>query len=109
MNTSITGCCIIILTLGDTVYNGIHLSVLKDLCSDMIFGHNFQKLHKSLAIDIGGTKPNPSSRILRLVHSLRGKRAAWLKNSPTLDSFKRNLKLFSSGNGSRVKQSYFLF
>ena len=106
MNTSITGCCIITLTFGDNVYNGIRLCVLKDLCSDMIFGHSFQKLHKSLAIDIGGT--NPSSRILRLVHSLRGKRAAWLKNSP-LDSFKRNLKRFSSGNGSRVKQCYFLF
>ena len=27
-----------------------------------------------------------------LWNSLRGKRAAWLKNSPTLESFKRNLK-----------------
>ena len=26
--------------------------------------------------------------------SLRGERAAWLKNSPTLESFKRNLKTF---------------
>ena len=38
-----------------------------------------------------------------LWNSLRGERAAWLKNSPTSESFKRNLKHFSSGNGSRVK------
>ena len=58
MNTSITGCCTITLTLGDNVYNGIRLSVLKDLCSDIILGHNFQKLHKSLTIDMGRTKPD---------------------------------------------------
>ena len=29
-----------------------------------------------------------------LWNSLRGERAAWLKNSPTLESFKRNLKTF---------------
>ena len=56
MNTSITGCCTITLTLGDNVYNGIRLSVLKDLCNDVILGHNFQNLHKSLTIDMGGTK-----------------------------------------------------
>ena len=58
INTSITGCCTITLTLGDDVYNGIRLSVLRDLCSDIILGHNFQKLHKSLTIDMGGTKPD---------------------------------------------------
>ena len=41
MNTSITGCCTITLMLGDNVYNGIRLSVLKDLSSDIILGHNF--------------------------------------------------------------------
>ena len=50
MNTSITGCCTITLTLGGNVYNGIRLSVLKDLCSDIILGH--------LTIDMGGTKPD---------------------------------------------------
>ena len=58
MNTSITGCCTTTLALGDNVYNGIRLNVLKDLCSDIILGHNFQKLHKSLTIDMGGTKPD---------------------------------------------------
>ena len=43
-----------------------------------------------------------------LWNSLRGERAAWPKNSPTLESYKRNLKPFSSGNSSRVKQCYFL-
>ena len=56
--TCITGCCTITLTLGDNVYNGIRLSVLKDLCSDIILGHNFEKLRKSLTVDMGGTKPD---------------------------------------------------
>ena len=56
MNTSITGCCTITLTLVDNVDNGICLSVLKDLCSDIILGHNIQKLHRSLTIDMGGAK-----------------------------------------------------
>ena len=58
MNTAIIGCCTITLRLGDNVYNGIRLSVRKDLCSDIILGHNFQKPHKSLTIDMGGTKPD---------------------------------------------------
>ena len=58
MNTSITGCCTITLSLGNNVYNGIRLIVLKVLCSDIILGHNFQKLHKSLTIDMEGTKPD---------------------------------------------------
>ena len=35
-----------------------------------------------------------------LWNSLRGERAAWLKNSPTVESFKVNLKRTSSVNGS---------
>ena len=58
INTSITGCCTITLTLGDNVHNGIRLSILNDLFSDIILSHNFQKLHKSLTIDMGGTKPD---------------------------------------------------
>ena len=39
----------------------------------------------------------------------KGRKAAWLENSPTLESFKRNLKRFSSGNGSRVIHVICLF
>ena len=37
-----------------------------------------------------------------LWNSLRGERAAWLKNSPTLESFKRNLELSSATFSSNV-------
>ena len=40
MKTSITGCCTITLMLGENAYNGIRLSVLRDLCRDIILGHN---------------------------------------------------------------------
>ena len=46
---------------------------------------------------------------MNLWNSIRGEKVAWLKNSPTIESFKRNRKRFSSGNGSRVKQCYYLF
>ena len=35
-----------------------------------------------------------------LWNPLRGVRAAWLKNTPTVESFKINLKRTSSANGS---------
>ena len=61
MKTSIAGYCTLTLTLGDNVYNGIHLNVLKDVCSDIILGHNFQKLHKSLTINMEGRSLTSSS------------------------------------------------
>ena len=58
MNTSITKYYTITLTLGDNIYNEIRLNILKKLYNDIILDHNFQKLHKSLTIDMGGTKPD---------------------------------------------------
>ena len=60
---NITGCCTITLTLDDNVYNRIRLSVLNDLCSDIILGR-IQKLHTYLS---EGRSLTSSSRILRLV------------------------------------------
>ena len=41
-----------------------------------------------------------------LWYSLRGERVVWLKNSPTVERFKINLKRTSSVNGSGVRQCY---
>lgn len=51
------GICMVDLKIGEQSYNGVQLSVLPDLCTDMILGHDFQALHKSINIEFGGTHP----------------------------------------------------
>ena len=43
MNTTILGYCVIDLKLNGHDYKNVRLSLLKDLCSDVILGHDFQK------------------------------------------------------------------
>ena len=48
MNTKILGYCEIDLNLNGHAYKNVCPSLLKDLCSDAIFGHDFQKQHQHL-------------------------------------------------------------
>ena len=57
MNTTILGYCEIDLKLNGHDYKNIRLSLLKDLCSDVIPGHDFQKQHQHLKFNMGGPKP----------------------------------------------------
>ena len=64
--TYVTGCCTTDTTLNDRTYSNVKLSVLNDLCSDIILGHDFQKCHKRLTIELHGLQsdliiPNASS------------------------------------------------
>ena len=54
MNTTILGYCEIDLKLNGHDYKNVRLSLLKDLCSDVILGHDFQKQHQHLKINLGG-------------------------------------------------------
>ena len=38
-------------------YPSTHLTVLKDLCCDVILGHDFQRQHRSVTFQYGGSKP----------------------------------------------------
>ena len=42
LKTDIIGCCTADITLNICTYTKVILSVLKDLCSDVILGHDFQ-------------------------------------------------------------------
>ena len=46
LKTDIIGCCTADITLNNSTYTKVKLIVLKDLCSDVILGHDFQKRHK---------------------------------------------------------------
>ena len=48
MNTKILGYCEIVLKLYGHDYKNVRLSLLKDLCSDVILSHDFQKQHPQL-------------------------------------------------------------
>ena len=54
LKTDIIGCCTADITLNNCTYTNVILSVLKDLCSDVILGHDFQKLHKRVTIELHG-------------------------------------------------------
>ena len=54
MNTDILGYCEIDLKLNGHDYKNVRLSLLKDLCSDVILGHDFQKQHQHLKFNLGG-------------------------------------------------------
>ena len=56
LKTDVIGCCTTDITLNDRTYCNVKLSVLKDLCSNIILGHNFQKRHKRLTIELHGSQ-----------------------------------------------------
>lgn len=57
LKTHVLGNCFVDIHLNEHMYSSIRLGVLKDLCSDIILGQDFQKEHKSVLIEFGGTKP----------------------------------------------------
>ena len=57
LKTHVLGNCFVDINLNQHIYSSIRLGVLKDLCSDIILGQDFQKEHKSVIIEFGGTKP----------------------------------------------------
>ena len=54
MNTNILGYCEIDFELNGHDYKNVRLSLLKDICSDVILGHDFQKQHQHLKFNLGG-------------------------------------------------------
>ena len=57
LKTHVIGHCFADINLNHRVYKSTHLGVLKDLCSDIILGLDFQKEHKRVTIEFGGSKP----------------------------------------------------
>ena len=81
LSTKVMGCCRETLVVSDRVYKNIELLVLPGLCSDIILGQDFQRLHESVTVKYGGNQPplvlgattgsqSPSSGIINLLASL---------------------------------------
>ena len=58
LESELVGCCTINFSLNNTGYEHVTLGVLKNLCSDVILGYDFQKQHNKLIFPIGGEKPD---------------------------------------------------
>ena len=58
LKSPIVGHCYVDITLNELLYPSCRLGMLKDLCSDIILGQDFQKEHKSVIIEYGGSKPD---------------------------------------------------
>ena len=54
LETKLIGHCKVNLTLNDTDYENINLGVLKNLCSDVILGYDFQKQHNNIIFPLRG-------------------------------------------------------
>ena len=54
LSTNSIGFC----TLKGNNYPSTHLSILKNLCSDIVLGQDFQSQHQSVIIDYNGPKPD---------------------------------------------------
>lgn len=51
------GHCVVSLCINSTHYDQIKLSILPDLCTDILLGHDFLSLHASVEISFSGSKP----------------------------------------------------
>ena len=61
LTTKVLGYCYVNIKIGHQSYPSVRLGVLKDLCSDIILGQDFQKKHKSVVIEYGGKNLNSKS------------------------------------------------
>ena len=54
---TITGICYPNLEIGDNCYPKTRLAVMKNLCTDLLLGIDFQKQHEAVRINYGGDLP----------------------------------------------------
>ena len=51
-----SGHCVTDIIVRDTLYSNVRFGVLKDLCSDVLLGGDFQTLHKRVVFEYDGPK-----------------------------------------------------
>ena len=57
LKQAVLGRCITDVTLGQTVYKDVILGVMKNLCSDILLGQDFQRQHQRVVFTYDGDKP----------------------------------------------------
>lgn len=57
LTSNVQGHCVVNITIHQHKYKGIKLLILKQLCSDVIIGHDILKRHSQLEVKFGGERP----------------------------------------------------
>ncbi|KAI3378314.1 hypothetical protein SNEBB_002033 [Seison nebaliae] len=57
LSTKTLGCCEVTITVNNKTYKDFRLTVLPELCMDVILGLDFQQLHESVILKYGGNLP----------------------------------------------------
>ena len=57
LSSKVTGVCVVDIYIANTTYPNIKLNIMKNLCTDVILGLDFQTMHESVTLLFGGTKP----------------------------------------------------
>ena len=52
----ITGRCVVNLNIYDEVYESVSLKIMKNLCTDILLGQDFQSQHKQVVFKFDGSK-----------------------------------------------------
>ena len=60
LSTQTEGFCYLSILYKDSLYPNFKLSVMPNLCADVLLGHDFLKLHSKVEIPFGGPKPSLS-------------------------------------------------
>ena len=60
LETKVSGFCLVDLDLEGRLYCNLHLSVLPELCADLILGLDYQSQHKNLVFEQGSSKSSLS-------------------------------------------------
>ncbi|XP_072384754.1 uncharacterized protein [Diabrotica undecimpunctata] len=56
LRTTISGHCFVNLEINEHSYKNVKLSIIQDLCADVVIGHDLLKQHSSLEITFAGSK-----------------------------------------------------
>ena len=56
LKNNIAGRCVADLSINGVNYNFLSLKIMKNLCTDLLLGHDFQSQHKQVVFKFGGRK-----------------------------------------------------
>ena len=60
LSTQVRGYCVSTVTVEDRKYREVELSILPDLCTDVILGMPFLRRHEGITLELGGDEPELS-------------------------------------------------
>ena len=72
MESPIVGQCIVTIVLNGKKYENVGMDIIRNLCSDVILGYDFQKQHQNVTFQYGGAKEDlvVSSNVVETISAI---------------------------------------